>query len=309
MKTNKKYYGVIPPIITPVDENEDVDEKGFRALLRHCVDRGIHGIFVAGTNGETMALTQAERDRAIKITIDEVGKQVPVMAGVMDSSTRRVIENIKRLEQMGGKCAVITPIFYARHAAQDETIRHFEIISRETNIDLAVYNIPPFTGLKLSAATICKIAKIDKVAVIKDSSGDFTEFQKILKEYGKNPNVSVLQGITVHAAASLLLGADGYVPSIAPLFPELFVAYYEAGRDGDIERTKFLNELIMDTAEILGLSKDAFAANKFAISLLGITNKRVIRPVTAITPEEENSIRIKTEEIKNKIREAGIKMN
>jgi 4-hydroxy-tetrahydrodipicolinate synthase len=305
----KKYHGVIPPIITPVDENENVDEKGFRALLRHCVDRGIHGIFVAGTNGETMALTQAERNRAIKIAIDEVGREVPVMAGVMDSSTRRVIENIKSLEQMGGSCAVVTPIFYARHASQDETVRHFEAVSRETNIDLAVYNIPPFTGLKLSAATMIKIAQIDKVTAIKDSSGDFTEFQKVLRVYGKNEKISVLQGITVHAAASLLLGADGYVPSIAPLFPELFAAYYEAGRDGSIERARLLNGLVMDTAEVLGMAKDAFAANKYAISLLGLTGKRVIRPVTAATADEEKAIQAKVEEIRGKIRDAGIKVN
>ena len=306
---SKKYHGVIPPIITPVDEQENVDEKSFRTLLRHCVDRGIHGIFVAGTNGESLALTQEERDRAIKIAIEEVGKQVPVMAGVMDTSTRRVVENIKRLEQMGGTCAVLTPIFYARHATQDETIRLFETVSKETSIDLTVYNIPLFTGLKLSAATICKIAKIDKVVAIKDSGGDFTEFQKILREYGKNPDISVLQGITLHTAASLLFGADGFVPSIAPLFPELFVAYYEAGKNGNLERSRILHEIVMDTADILGMSKDAFAANKFAISLLGITNKRVIRPVTAATSDEENAIRAKVEEINKKIHEAEIKVN
>lgn len=305
----KKYHGVIPPIITPVDERENVDEKGFRALLRRCVDRGIHGIFVAGSNGESMALTQAERDRAIQITIDEVGKQVPVMAGVMDTSTRRVIENIKRLEQMGGKCAVVTPIFYARHTSQDETVRHFEAISKEIAIDLVVYNIPPLTNLKLSAATICKIAKIDKVAAIKDSAGDLTEFQKILRVYAKDPNMSVLQGITVHTAASLLFGADGYVPSLAPLFPELFVAYYDAGASGNVERTKVLHDIVLDTAEILGMSKDAFAANKFAISLLGLTDKRLMRPVTPTTPEEENNIRAKVDEINKKIRDAGIKVN
>ena len=88
----KKYIGVIPPIITPVDEHENVDEKGFRKLISHCIENGIHGIFVAGSNGECLALTQAERDRAIKIAIDETAGRVPVMAGVMDSSTRRVIE-------------------------------------------------------------------------------------------------------------------------------------------------------------------------------------------------------------------------
>jgi 4-hydroxy-tetrahydrodipicolinate synthase len=309
----KKYHGVIPPIITPVDENENIDEKGFRTLLRFCVDHGIHGMFVAGTNGETLALTQEQRDRAIKITLDEIGKDIPVMAGVMDTSTRRVIENIKRFEQMGGKCAVVTPIFYARHNSQDETIRHFEVISKETNIDLAVYNIPPFTGQKLTAATIIRIAKLDHVVVIKDSGGDFTEFHKIIREYAHHPEISVLQGVTLQGTGSFLIGADGYVPSIAPLFPELFVAHYETGanfyKTGDqatFKKLLVLDALVAETAEILGMSKNAFAANKFAISLLGFTNKDVIRPADTISSDEEKKIKEKVAVINEKIRAAGL---
>jgi 4-hydroxy-tetrahydrodipicolinate synthase len=309
----KKYHGVIPPIITPIDENENVDETGFRALLRFCVDRGIHGMFVAGTNGETMALTQEQRDRAIKITLDEIGKDVPVMAGVMDTSTRRVIENIKRLEQMGGKCAVVTPIFYARHNSQDETIRHLEAIDKEANIDIAIYNIPPFTGQKLSAATIIKIARLDHVAAIKDSAGDFTEFHKIIREYAQNPEISVLQGITLQGTGSFLLGADGYVPSIAPLFPELFVAHYETGvnfyRTGDqqvFKKLMALDALVAETAEVLAMSKNAFAANKFAISLLGLTGKKVIRPLDPISSDEEEKIREKVAAINEKIYALGL---
>ncbi|MDR1933805.1 MAG: dihydrodipicolinate synthase family protein [Spirochaetales bacterium] len=297
----KKYFGIIPPIITPVDENENVDEKGFRGLLRHCVDHGIQGMFVAGTNGETMALTQEQRDRAIKIAIDEVGKDIPVMAGVMDTSTRRVIENIKRLEQMGGTCAVVTSIFYARHTSQDETVRHFEKIAGETNIDLIVYNIPPFTGLKLTAATMSRIAKIDKVVGIKDSSGDFAEFQKLLREYAADPDFCVLQGATASAAAAFLQGADGCVPSIAPLFPELFVQLYEAGTARDINRTLLLNGLVAETSEILEMSKNATASNKFALSLLGYTDKRVIWPQDGATPEEEKAIAAKVELIRKRV--------
>jgi 4-hydroxy-tetrahydrodipicolinate synthase len=302
----KKYHGVIPPIITPVDENENVDEKGFRALLRHCVDRGLHGIFVAGTNGETLALTQAERDRAIKIALDEVGGRVPVMAGVMDSSTRRVIDNIKRLEQMGGNCAVCTSIFYARHNSQDETIRHFETICRETSLDIAVYNIPPFTGQKLTAATMSTIARMDHVAAIKDSSGDFGEFLKLLRAFSANPDISVLMGATVLAGTSLLLGADGYVPSIAPLFPELFVAVYEAGVAGDKVKIKELDSIVADTAALLGLAKNALAANKYGISLLGFTNKRLIRPLDPATADEEQKIRAKADEINASIKAAHL---
>jgi len=155
----KRIKGVIPPIITPVGERENVDEKGFRRLLNHCVESGLHGIFVAGSNGETMGLTQSERDRAIKIAISEVGDRVPVLCGAMDAGTKKVIENIKRLENMGGEVAVVTPVFYARHDTQDETVRLFEGISINTQIDLMVYNIPKFTGQKLTAETIFKIAE------------------------------------------------------------------------------------------------------------------------------------------------------
>ncbi len=97
---NKKYYGVIPPVITPITPNEDVDEEGFRQLIDYCIDGGLHGLFVAGSNGECMALTQKERNHAIRIMLDQTRGRVPVLAGVMDSSTRRVIDNIKALEQM-----------------------------------------------------------------------------------------------------------------------------------------------------------------------------------------------------------------
>lgn len=97
---SKEIIGVIPPIITPIDENEKVDEAGLRKLINHCIDHGIHGIFVCGSNGECMSLTQAQRDRAIQIALDECAGRVPVLAGCMDSSTQRVIENVQRLEEM-----------------------------------------------------------------------------------------------------------------------------------------------------------------------------------------------------------------
>lgn len=299
---NKKYYGVVPPIITPIDNRENVDEEGFRKLLNHCIEGGLHGIFVAGSNGETMALTQKERDKAIKVAVDEVNGRVPVMSGVMDSSTRRVIENIKQLEDMGGTCAVITSIFYARHTSQDETIRHFEAIAKETNIDLIVYNIPMFTGFNLSAETIMKIAEIDNVVGYKDSSGSFPEFMKCLTHF-ENTEFSCLQGSTAFAMPSMILGADGFVPSIAPLFPELFVEAYEAGKSKNIELAMKYDVLLRETSKILGMTKNATSANKFALSQLGFTDKRVIAPQDSILPEEEERIIRKIAEINEQHKE------
>ena len=292
----KKYIGVIPPIVTPVDEHENVDEKGFRKLISHCVENGMHGIFVAGSNGECLALTQKERDRAIKITLDEVAGRIPVMAGVMDSSTRRVIDNIKSLEQMGGTCAVITPVFYARHATQDETVRHFEEISRQTSVDLMIYNIPPFTGQTLKAETIFKIARIDKVVGYKDTSGVFPDFQKCLAHF-KGTDFVLHQGATNLAAASMLLGADGFIPSMAPLFPLPFIKLYEYGRQGNIEKTMYYNSIVDATSSIWAMAKSQTSATKFALSRLGFFDKRAILPTEPTLPEEEARMAKRIDEI------------
>ncbi|SFL78863.1 dihydrodipicolinate synthase family protein [Pelosinus propionicus] len=297
----KKIIGVIPPIITPVDENENVDEKGLRKLVRRCIDTGIHGIFVAGSNGETMALTQKERNRAIQITLDEAKEQVPVICGVMDASTRRVIENIKELEQMGGKVAVVTPVFYARHATQDETVRHFEEIARQTEIDLMIYNIPPFTGQTLTPQTIFKIAKIDKVIGYKDTTGRFPDFLQCLEHF-KGTDFVLHQGATNLAAASLLLGADGYIPSMAPLYPKPFIKLFEYGQKGDIQKTKFYDHIVSLTSAIWPMAKSQTASTKYALSKLGFDH-RVVQPSESITNEQMKAIDKKMAEIEKYLAE------
>lgn len=294
---NKKYHGIIPPIISPIDENENIDVYGYKALLDYCVEGGLHGIFVAGTNGETMALTQKERNKIIRVTIDHIAGKIPVIAGAMDTSTRRVIENIKEIEYSGGTCAAVTPIFYDRHTSQDETVRHFERILSETSIDLVIYNIPAFTGLKLNADTVIKIAKLDKrVVAYKDSSGSYAEFMQVLNEF-ENTNFSVMQGVTGQALSAVVMGADGFVPALAPAFPEMFVSAYNAAKEKNVDLTKKYNSLIMESSKILKMSKNATAAAKYAISLRGFTDKRVVFPQDTLLQEEEVIIKNKFYEI------------
>ena len=285
----KKYGGVIPPLITPVDERENVDEDGLRALIERCIQGGLHGIFIAGSNGECMQLTQAERERAIRIAVDQVGERIPVVCGIMDSSTRRVIDNLKRLEQCGGTCAAVTSIFYARHTSQSESIRHFEEISKAANIDILIYNMPSMTGLAFAPSTVMTIGDMPHIAGYKDSASDYGAFMQVLSKYINTP-FACLQGVTAQAISALLMGADGFVPALAPLFPEMFVDAYEAGISGDVARARRYNELIRESSRILGMSKNATAAAKYAISTIGYTDKRVLMPQDVVQPEEESAI-------------------
>ena len=286
---SKEIIGVIPPIITPIDENEKVDEAGLRKLINHCIDHGIHGILICGSNGECMSLTQAQRDRAIQIALDECSGRVPVIAGCMDSSTQRVIENVQRLEEMGGTTAVVTPVFYARHATQEETVRHFEEISKNTNANLMIYNIPPFTGQNLTADTIIKISKIDKVIGVKDTSGNFPNFIKLLN-YFKGSDFLVHQGATNLAVPSMLMGADGYIPSLAPLFPQAHLKLYEYGKAGDIENAMKWGAIVDEICKLYPMAKSQTASTKYAMSTLGFVDKRVCQPTEPITEEEMKRI-------------------
>ena len=282
---NKKYKGVIPPIITPVDAHECVDEAALRVLIRHCIEVGMHGIFVAGTNGEAMALCPRERERAIKITLDECGEKIPVLCGIMDSGTGRVIENLKRLEQLGGKAAVVTPVFYAKHAAQGEFLRHYEAVSRSASCDILIYNIPAYTGACLKAEDVFEISKMEHISGYKDSSGNLQEFISCTEHF-RNTDFSVLQGVSGLAAASMLLGADGMVPSLAPAFPEIYLGVYEAGRRGDAAQTSRWNRWLMQAQALLQIPKSALAANKCVMSFLGYSSEAVLRPTEPVSERE-----------------------
>lgn len=130
----------------------------------------------------------------------------------------------------------------------------------------------------------------------KDSSGAYAEFMQILSVYRDTP-FSVLQGITGQALSTVLLGADGFVPALAPAFPRMFVSAYEAARSGNVELTWKYNELIRESSKILGMSKNGTAAAKYAVSLRGFTDKRVIWPQDFTSAEDEARIDEKLREI------------
>ncbi len=281
--------GLFPPLVTPVTENEDIDEGALRSLVNHCIEKKIHGIFIGGTMGESLSTTQEQRDRSIKIALDEAKGRIPVLAGVMDSSTRRVIENIKRFEQMGGEYAVVSPVFYSAHAGNYETIRHFEEISKHTEAKILAYNIPGCTGLNMTPNMVFEIAKFDKVVGIKDSSGNFAQFQKLLNHFS-GTDFKIFQGISALAGPSIMMGADGLVLCFAPIFPEIHHDLYESALRKDVDRLNKLAPIIDMLVAINNLSTSNIAATKCAMASLGIGDKRVIRPTEPVTLEEERRI-------------------
>lgn len=285
----QKFFGVVPPIPTPIDDHERVDEKAMRKLVDHCIEKGVHGLFVCGTNGECMSLTQAERNRAIKIVLDQAQGRVPVMAGCMDTSTKRVIENIKEFEQMGGQSAVVTAEFYAKHSTPRETIRHFEEIAKATEADLFLYNIPSFVGTSFSADTVFQIAEIDHVVGYKDSSGTFGEFLRCLEHFA-GTDFMLFQGVSQLAGASVLMGAAGYIPNIAPAVPEICVKVYEYAKKRDFEKLAVYSQLLTEAQRALLQATYAMAGCKAVCAEVLGFDPRMCQPSEPVRRDQLDAI-------------------
>lgn len=301
----QKFYGIVPPISTPVDEEERVDEKALRQLVDHCIEKGLHGLFVAGTNGECLAITQEERNRAIRIVLDQAAGRVPVMAGCMDTSTKRVIENIKAAEQMGIETVVVTPEFYSRHNTPEETLRHVEKISRATEADIFVYNIPPFTGYTIPADSVFRMAEFDHVVGYKDTSGQFGEFLRCLDHF-KGTDFMLFQGMTQFAGVSLLLGADGCIPNIGPVVPEICLKVYEYAKARDIDKLMAYNSLLTQAQRSFNHAKYGIAACKAVQSArFGFMSGRMCDPSEQVTEEQLKKILAELDEVEVKRRALG----
>lgn len=285
-----RIQGIIPPVITPILENEHVDEVSLRTIISSCAEERLHGVFVAGSGGETMALTQAQRERAIAIALDEAAGRIPVLCGAMDASTNKVVEHIRRIEQMGGEVAVVTPVFYTKTTNQDDIVRHFEEICRRTTIDIMVYNIPANTQVFMTADTIARVLSLDCVIGVKDSSGNWAHFQKCLSTVRRRGNQSLFQGITEIAGTSILCGADGFIPIYSIFFPKLYLRLYEAARNADISLTLHLQHMANELSERLTVRGHVVLGAKTIAGAFGMGTSRLCEPYVKLPAGESERL-------------------
>lgn len=284
-------HGIIPPIITPILDNEDVDEQSLRTVINRCLEGGLHGIFVAGSGGESLALTQEQRDRAIRVALDEGGGRIPVLCGVMDTSTRKVIENVKRLEQYGAEYVVVSPVFYTKTTCQADIVRHYEEISRQTAASVIIYNIPTNTSINILPETVEKLVSIDRVKGLKDSSGNWVQFQKILFRRRQQTDFSLFQGVTESAGISLLAGADGFIPIYSIFFPRIYQLLYACSRQRDIEGVLFFQKLANYISDQLTIRGHTTIGAKAIAAQFGCGSPLLCNPSVAISGEEHSLLR------------------
>ncbi len=225
--------GIITAMVTPFDENQEINSEAAKQLINKLINAGVDGIFILGTNGEFYLLTDDEKVAFAKLVIDEVNKRVPVYIGTGGNSTREVIALSKKMEALGADAlSVITPFFVV--PTQQEVIKHYKAIAESVQIPIILYNIPKNTGINLEPATVVELAEVKNIAGIKDSSGNIENIQSYI-EATKDYDFCILSGSDSLILKSLELGAAGAIAATSNLLAELDVSIYRNFLKGDME--------------------------------------------------------------------------
>ena len=285
--------GIIPAMITPLDQNEEIDEAGIRGIINYLIDSGVHGIFVCGSQGESYALTEDEKKRVIEISVDEVNGRVPVYAGTGAVTTKMTIELSRYAVDVGADAVtIVTPYFIK--PSQDELYMHYKRIAESVDSPILIYNNPGRTNVNLEAETVKKLAEIDNIVGIKDSSGDLTLTAQYIM---KCPDeFAVLAGRDSLILATLLYGGKGAVAATANVAPRLVVGIYESFIKGDLEKARELQFKILPLR--LAFSLGTFpVVVKEAMNLMRKPSGPAKSPVSPLPEEKKRKLKLLLEEL------------
>ena len=277
--------GIIPPILTPMYDDETINEKELRHQVNRMIDAGVSGVFALGTNGEAYALSHKEKVQILRVVVDETKHRVPVYAGTGCPTTKETITLSKEAEEIGADVlSVIVPYFAA--ASQDELYAHYKAVAESVKLPVVLYNIPARTGNALAPATVARLAKdIPNVMGAKDSSGNFDNMKQYIElttRIGKD--FSVLSGNDSLILPALCFGGKGGIAGCANVFPRTMVEIYEAFAAGDFERAKKVQDSIRIFRNCFKYGNPNTIV-KMAAGILGDPVGPCRRPFSSITPE------------------------
>ena len=293
MATIKDIKGIIPPILTPMnnDAEQTVNHEELRRQVERLLSGGVHGLFPFGTNGEGYILSMKEKEEVLETVIDQVHGRVPVYAGTGCISTADTIRMSKRAEELGADVlSIITPSFAV--ASQKELYDHYVAVAKAVNIPIILYNIPPRTGNRLLPETVQALCRdVDVIVGAKDSSGDVENLKayiRLTKELAKP--TAILAGNDGAILTGLKEGGAGAVAGRANIWPATIAGIYNSFVEGDLESAQKAQDAI---AVLQGVFKfgNPNTVIKKAVAELGYPVGECRRPFNYLCEEGVQALR------------------
>lgn len=293
--------GIIPPMVTPLQDRDRLDYAGLERLIEHMLAGGVHGIFLLGTTGEAPSLSYRLRRELIEIACGQVASRVPVLVGITDTAFVESVNLAGHAADAGAAGVVLAPPYYFP-AGQDELVEYLDHLTRELPLPLTLYNMPSHTKLVFEPATISRVMANPLIAGLKDSSGDMVYFHRLQMFLRRRQDFHLLVGPEELLGETILLGGHGGVSGGANLFPRLYVAIYEAALRGDRDRVEELQNVVMHISSTI-YSTGRFGSSiikglKCALALEGICNDFMAEPFHRFRDPERQRIKQHLEQVR-----------
>jgi 4-hydroxy-tetrahydrodipicolinate synthase len=295
------FKGSIAAIVTPFSatergasvkdsggKNSIIDEKTLRKLIDFQIDKGTSGIVPCGTTGESATLDFQEHEAVIRITIEQVKKRVPVIAGTGSNSTREAIMLTRQAAGIGADASLQVSPYYNR-PTQRGLYEHFKAIAQSVKIPIVLYNIAGRTGVNIEPETIAKLAKdCQNIVAVKEASGSLDQMSRIKRLCPKEFDlISGDDGLTLPV---LSIGGTGIISVAANIVPQDVADLVSSFQKGDIKKARELHYKLLPLIKALFLETNPIPV-KTAMGLLGMCQPDLRLPMCSMS--EENLEKLK----------------
>ena len=281
----KKLHGIVVPMVTPLTQGAEVDYPATEKLVEHLIAGGVHGIFALGTTGEAQSLSAQQRADFTTYVGEKIAGRVPYIVGISDTSIADSIA-LAKTAQAAGACGVVaTPPYYFA-PAQNDMVAWFTALADASPLPVYLYNMPSHVKVNIAPETAAILAKHPNIKGLKDSSHNMTYFQTLGYLTKDEADFVLFVGPEEQTAQAVLLGGVGGVNGGANMFPELYVKSYNAAVAGDLETVRKCQKAILHISTAIYNVDGYLPGLKGALELLGLCNRTLALPYTAMSDEK-----------------------
>lgn len=276
--------GIVPPILTPLMPDGQVDLRSLMRLTRYLMINGVHGIWACGTTGEFACIDAEEREHVTGTIVDTLDGKLPVIANVSDCSTRLTIGHARRAVGVGADAIAVTPPYYYGNS-QEELLHMYREVRDAIDAPLYIYNIPSTVKTRVEIPTIIELAREGTVAGIKDSQGDLPwarELASAVAEAGVP--LRIFLGSKAMTEVALIPGLHGCIPGIANVVPRACVDAWEQSERGNLDSARTAQHLVDAAMGLLEMTAGGRHARSFGGMKASLVSLGVITHPTMSSP-------------------------
>ncbi|MGI9860342.1 4-hydroxy-tetrahydrodipicolinate synthase [Moorella naiadis] len=277
---------ILTAMVTPFTAEGKLDIDGARKLAVHLVEHGSDGLVVAGTTGESPALTHEEKIALFRAVKETVGNKAAVIAGTGSNSTDASIELSREAEALGVDGLMLVVPYYNR-PSQEGLYRHFEAIAAATSLPIILYNIPSRTGRNMEAATTLRLAAIKNIVAVKEASGDLDQATAIIRQAPED--FLLYSGDDSLTLPLMAVGGYGIISVAAHVAGEKMQAMVSAFTAGDTWKAAALHRELFPLFKALFVTSNPVPV-KEALNMLGLPAGPVRLPLVGASKEEKEKI-------------------